>query len=464
MRASLVVLLVAAAASLTGVDASAQLLPTDTTRPPTTTTTTTTTTIAFRPSEPTTTTTTTTAPPEPERQPAAEEPPSAQRGPRPPAPDADPSTIDPVAGGPPAPARADGPAAAPGPPGSPGAAAPAAGTTAASGPAAVAGPNAIPPEAQALINSVRRTGANSTKKLLEALRPLENLGLTRAEIIDAGFGRFPVAGPTTFTDDWLFPRFVPSFHLHEGTDLFAACGTPVRSPATGVLKLTQGGSGGLATYVYEPNGTYYYMAHHQAFVAGQRSGQTVEVGQVIGSVGDSGNAKGGPCHVHFEYHPAPSRVVSSGKGANKTTTVVTRPVPAGTRLAPVNPKPFLDAWLREALAGVPAVIAAFEARPRALVSTGLTRRIGDGQGSLSGPVAPPRSQLLWATSASPLGGAVRLAEAEAMVLATELDWAAVARRQQAALEAEERARALADALVAPLTPPQLRAARAPHDD
>jgi len=37
-----------------------------------------------------------------------------------------------------------------------------------------------------------------------------------------GFGRFPVGGPATFSDDWWTPRFTPTFHLHQGNDIFAA--------------------------------------------------------------------------------------------------------------------------------------------------------------------------------------------------------------------------------------------------
>ncbi|MDP9402396.1 MAG: M23 family metallopeptidase, partial [Actinomycetota bacterium] len=337
-----------------------------------------------------------------------------------------------------------GPSGAVGPPGSAPAALP-----------LVAG--VVPEGTQRLINSIRRSPANNTRKLLEALRALRALGLSDAEVVDVGFGRFPVGGPTTFTDDWYFPRFVPSFHLHEGTDLFAACGTPARAPADGTLKLSQGGSGGLAAYVYQSDGTYYYLAHLQRFVPTQQSGQRVKLGETIGYVGDTGNAVGGPCHVHFEVHPAPSRQVVTGKGKDRKVTLVPRPVPIGSSLEPVNPKPYLDAWLEEARIRVPQLVTALEGRPRALVATGLTRRLADGRaGAFPAPAVPPRSQLLWATSVSPAGGAWRLAQAEAMSLATDIDWTSLARKQQARLEDEQRARQLTQALLTPLTPPALR--------
>ena len=245
-----------------------------------------------------------------------------------------PQPADTTAPGPP-PTTATTTTTTPPPPAAPGAEPPAVGGDA----APVGPPPAIPPEIQAMIDSVRRTGSNSTVRLLEALAPLRAMGMTDQEAIQTGFGRFPVAGRATFGDDWWYPRFGPAVgqvRLHEGTDIFAPYGTAVRAPANGVLKQTFNRLGGLSAYVYEPDGTYYYLAHLSRYEAGQLSGQAVRTGDVLGYVGDSGNARGSSPHVHFEIHPG-------GRG-------------------PVNPKPRLDAWLKEALSAVPRLVA--EAAPR----------------------------------------------------------------------------------------------------
>lgn len=299
------------------------------------------------------------------------------------------------------------------------------------GDSADAGTGMVPPEAQAMINSVKRTGSNNTGRLLDALRPLQDLGVSEAEAISIGFGRFPMGGYATYSHDWWFPRFVPEFHLHQGTDIFAALETPVRSPADGTVRITNGLIGGLSVYVTTADGTYYYLAHLARLADGLTEGQQVKVGDVVAFNGDSGNAKGGPPHIHFEVHP--------GGGG------------------PVDPKPILDQWLAEALANVPRVIAAYEARvPRAVITTGLTRRLGEAGGGFAAPSGPSRSQLLWASSASPAGGSLRLAEAEAVGAARRLDWDEVSRLEEAKALRWQQDLAEAHRLLDPLLPPLVR--------
>ena len=293
-------------------------------------------------------------------------------------------------------------------------------------------PMVVPPEFWPLINSVHRTPGHSTAPLLTALRPLLDLGLTQDQVVAVGFGRFPVGGQATYSDDWWTPRFTPVFHLHQGNDIFAASGTPIRAPADGVLRQANEAVGGLSDYLTLPDGTYFYMAHLSAFVTGQKSGQKVKAGDVIGFVGATGDAVGGAPHCHFEIHP---------KGGAAT-----------------DPKSTLDAWLTDDLNAAPGILAAYEgSRPQALLATALTRRTADGGESLFGaPSLPPRSQLLWASSASP-GGALHLAEAAAVDAAADVDWPTVAAQQAA----QAQTNLITTALIAPLTPAPLRALLGP---
>jgi murein DD-endopeptidase MepM/ murein hydrolase activator NlpD len=108
----------------------------------------------------------------------------------------------------------------------------------------------------------------------------------------------------TYINDWGFPRSDARFH--EGNDIFAPRGTEVLAPVGGEIKLITGTVGGLQFYLHGDDGTTYIGTHLDAF---GRSGR-VEAGQVIGYVGDTGNARGGPAHLHFEMHPGDGRAVN----------------------------------------------------------------------------------------------------------------------------------------------------------
>lgn len=336
---------------------------------------------------------------------------------------------------------------------------------------------AIPSQYQAVVSQYKRSTANSSQKLLDALSVLGDYGVSANDAIAMGFGRFPVAGHATFVDDWWYPRSSPPFHLHQGTDIFAASGTPVRSPANGILTRSNGGLGGLSAKVTEPDGTYYYLAHLSAFVPEQVEGQPVQVGDIVGYVGDTGNAAGGAPHVHFEIHMAPAKnaflyppappAPKPVKGKKAAKPAAPQPVILGNIADPVlygrgtvpamNPKPFLDLWLNEALANVPALVGRLEAgRPRAIIATGMLRRFTDGGGLFAAPATPPRTQLLWASSASPQGGPLQLAQTEVSAAAGELDWALLARREEARLLAAKETGRWQDAMLDPLTPKALR--------
>ena len=215
----------------------------------------------------------------------------------------------------------------------------------------------------AAIASLQRSGASSTTALMEALAPLAQFGLSPTDAAIKGMGKFPVAGLATWTDSWLAPRNNPTPHPHQGNDIFAAFGVPVRAPADGTVRFGEESTGGKAAYVTEPNGTYYFMCHLEGFAPDLSSGMSVTQGQVVGFNGDTGNAKGGPPHVHFEIHPG-------GGDA-------------------VDPKPTLDRWLAEALAAAPALVASYQQPetpiPQVLISTGELRRFDVAAPISSGP-------------------------------------------------------------------------------
>jgi murein DD-endopeptidase MepM/ murein hydrolase activator NlpD len=88
---------------------------------------------------------------------------------------------------------------------------------------------------------------------------------------------------------------------HHAIDIHAPRGTPVIAVADGVIrKLHSGARGGLAIYLMDDDGTTrYYYAHLDGYAQGIHEGQRVERGEVIGYVGDTGNAQPGDYHLHF---------------------------------------------------------------------------------------------------------------------------------------------------------------------
>ena len=108
----------------------------------------------------------------------------------------------------------------------------------------------------------------------------------------------PVQGPHTWRDDW--GAFRADTGSHQGNDILAPRGTPVVAPVGGTLELKQGTIGGNAFYVRGDDGNSYYGAHLDRYVRGPGR---IEAGQQIGVVGDTGDAKGGATHLHFEFHP-----------------------------------------------------------------------------------------------------------------------------------------------------------------
>lgn len=291
----------------------------------------------------------------------------------------------------------------------------------------------FPPELRALTNSVRRSSANNTRKLLEALAPLQQYGMNETETAIVGFGRFPVAGYASYVHDWWFPRFGPGWRLHEGTDIFAARGTPVRAPVDGHVRITNGGLGGLAVYVVQADGTYYYMAHLAAPAEGLAEGQPVVTGQVVGYVGDSGNARGGLPHLHFEIHP--------------------RGGPA------IDPKPVLDQFIADAVTIAPRVVEVYAARA-AREAQAVQAAAAPPAEVAEVPIVAPRSALLWASSFNPAGGALQLVEAEAARATAAVDWDSRQAAEQALRARHEQFSTLARALLTPLVPAALAAALA----
>lgn len=109
---------------------------------------------------------------------------------------------------------------------------------------------------------------------------------------------FPVRGVHYYANTWGAPR--SGGRRHMGTDIMSPKGTPVVACSSGRANVHWNSLGGKSITVTGDNGWSYYYAHLNGYAI--RSGR-VRRGQLIGYVGNSGNAVGGPNHLHFQMGP-----------------------------------------------------------------------------------------------------------------------------------------------------------------
>ena len=243
------------------------------------------------------------------------------------------------------------------------------------------------------------SGPNSTARLIEALDPLVRRGQPLKQLLLDVVGPFPVAGPAWWTNDWHACRD-GCRRFHKGLDIFAPVGTPLVATTDGIL--TQKGSGGLAgmyVQITDGRGVEYFYAHLSGFADGVKVGDRVKVGQVVGYVGNSGNAINTPSHVHFEYQPGG---------------------------VPQPPKPHVDRWLKIAerkarsLLGDAGIEVPAEAQQEEVLQYRLTRLFDLAGGG--GRAQPLTDELLLLAGMQPAASSLDVARRTLGDMAWEIDW------------------------------------------
>jgi murein DD-endopeptidase MepM/ murein hydrolase activator NlpD len=109
----------------------------------------------------------------------------------------------------------------------------------------------------------------------------------------------PIASvpPVALRDTWGAAR--GSDRKHEGIDIFARKGTPVRSTTRGLIfRRGQSKLGGNVVWIFGPGRQMHYYAHLERFGEFER-GDLVMAGDIVGYVGNTGNARGTPPHLHY---------------------------------------------------------------------------------------------------------------------------------------------------------------------
>ena len=171
---------------------------------------------------------------------------------------------------------------------------------------------------------------------------------------------FPVYGPASYGDTFGAPRGDVSGGWHHGEDIFAPLGTPLLAVSDGtVFSVGWNEIGGWRLWLRDPSGNEFYYAHLSAYSPLAVNGKQVKAGDVLGFMGNTGDAIHSAVHLHFEIHPV--GLLSRGyDGA-------------------VAPYPFLNAWRH-------AQDIAFD--------TGRVYLPTEGPGSGSARSAPPAAAVL----------------------------------------------------------------------
>lgn len=111
--------------------------------------------------------------------------------------------------------------------------------------------------------------------------------------------RFPVAGEFNWGQDGARFGASRSGRVHEGQDVFARTGTPIRAVTDGVV-LETGDDGGRGNYVaiFDPSARRTYVYLHMLHPSKVKAKERVQAGDWVGGVGCTGSCFGD--HLHFE--------------------------------------------------------------------------------------------------------------------------------------------------------------------
>ena len=133
---------------------------------------------------------------------------------------------------------------------------------------------------------------------------------------------FPVVGPVVHANDFGAPR---GSRAHQGNDIMAPRWAPVVAVENGRIVRPSWSSSDCALILRGASGTEYWYLHLNdvakrggrsgcvpgtAYSPDFRSGMRVRAGQLVGYVGNSGNARGTGTHLHFELRPAGRSAIS----------------------------------------------------------------------------------------------------------------------------------------------------------
>jgi Peptidase family M23 len=253
---------------------------------------------------------------------------------------------------------------------------------------------------------------------------------------------FPVVGEAGYVDTYGDFRSDVHGKWHHGDDIFAPLGAPVVAVASGTInRIGWRKAGGWRLWVRDSFANQFYYAHLSGYARSVFHSKYVRAGQVIGFVGNTGDAFPRAPHLHFEIHPHQLLRLRYDGAVDPTTyldswTHLTS-APASRPLLPRLPKQLLVR--REARLVFRQLLATRQTTEQTATRTGFTGDTGDRRAVrlIPTPAAvrtpAPRHDGMWQLVAAILLGAASL-----VLLATGAVRTARARRTPEADAAESR--------------------------
>ncbi|MEK9938398.1 MAG: peptidoglycan-binding protein, partial [Ilumatobacter sp.] len=161
--------------------------------------------------------------------------------------------------------------------------------------------------ASAVMSFQRKAGLQVTGVVNQATADALGISATPipvdSPVAAASIDVFPVQGRCGYADTWHAPRSGGRVHL--GVDIIAARGNLVYAAAEGTITKVYydrpGSLSGNGVRLTTDDGTYFFYAHFDTIAEGISPGVRVQAGQVVGTIGATGNTS--TPHLHFEIHP-----------------------------------------------------------------------------------------------------------------------------------------------------------------
>jgi hypothetical protein len=149
-------------------------------------------------------------------------------------------------------------------------------------------------------------------------------GISKPLTVTPPLGRgayvFPVVGPSGYGDSYGAFRGDVRGKWHHGDDIFAPLGAPVVAVANGTInRVGWHKLGGWRLWVRDGAADEFYYAHLSGYAPRVFHTRHVRAGDVLGFVGNTGDAFGGAPHLHFEIHPHQLLRLRYGGAVDPTT-------------------------------------------------------------------------------------------------------------------------------------------------